>query len=449
MKNLKLHLPIIMSNRLNRDHSSSPLFFRTTKGITTIGEIAILSTSPITQSQAARSTTRRLLTRLRTLRDHDAQRGRRTDRDPPRRNIVKRKLRSDVDTYPNRTPTFPSSPYHPSVGKGSALSSTSTAPRSLQGTNVHPIHGIPDLVFDPFYYTKLALGDIGEDGAPKRPGPLARAPTLEGVSEVDEREEPEQREDLIMQEDIPEIVHDSDSEDNGLLWRPTGSLLKAPSVSEAFSYPHHYEDSFPMNEDNDSSFNTLNDLVLPHSTGFASTSSSRTASPTASPQTTPFLSPFRALDVDMDDDGFGDHPYDTDESDHDSMDELIDVVEEQDEPQPEFNDDSDDEFEDVSLGMQGHKGLSLADSQFLHRTSYETILTSTVHQHLGYMEDGGRVTSAVSPISSYSDDRKGVRTRRAARMRARRGVTYPRRFSSLMGVSLAIMNDRIGLSTGF
>jgi hypothetical protein len=63
---------------------------------------------------------------------------------------------------------------------------------------------------------------------------------------------------------------------------------------------------------------------------------------------------------------------------------------------------------------------------FLRQISYETILASTIHQHLGYVEDGGRLL----PL-----------TRTAPYVQRR--LSPSRRFSSLMGVSVAIMEGRL------
>ena len=57
-------------------------------------------------------------------------------------------------------------------------------------------------------------------------------------------------------------------------------------------------------------------------------------------------------------------------------------------------------------------------SLFLRRIAYETISASIIHRHLGFMEDGGRVLSFGS-------------------------ISRPKRFSSLIGVSLAIMEGRL------
>jgi len=65
-------------------------------------------------------------------------------------------------------------------------------------------------------------------------------------------------------------------------------------------------------------------------------------------------------------------------------------------------------------------------SIFLRRIAYDVISATTIHRHLGYMEDGGRVL----PLS---------RTRRSVRRR----INPPKRYSSLMGVSLAIMEGRL------
>ena len=62
-------------------------------------------------------------------------------------------------------------------------------------------------------------------------------------------------------------------------------------------------------------------------------------------------------------------------------------------------------------------------SLFLRRIAYDVITASTIHRHLGYMEDGGRVLPTT-------------------RSRCR-SVSPPKRYSSLMGVSLAIMEGRL------
>ncbi|KAF9524980.1 hypothetical protein CPB83DRAFT_570247 [Crepidotus variabilis] len=375
----------------NRIPQSPTLCIRTTKGISTVGGISVLSTTPITPLRTPKSTTRRLLARLRNFRDEDdEQRGRQTEvaRSRRRGNSVKGKSRSDGSTLPSRIPTFAS------AVKSSILSNTpDPTPRSLQVTRPSPIHSVSDLVFDPFYHTKLVLGMPGEVHTSKRPGPLARAPTLEGVDEVDEREE----EPPVPMDD--DFDADEDLEANTLLWYPPPPIMLPPPIPEAPAY-HHYEDDFPMHDDRN-----INQATTPS-----------------------FNGQFRSLDVDMDDDGFGDHQYDSDGSEGSSMDAQIDVVEE---------DSDDEEFDDAAMST----------SRFLHRTAYESILTSTVHQYLGYMEDGGRVT--LDDPMDYSEDGLGMAGRSIRRRRVRRSITYPRRFSSLMGVSLAIMKDKIGVSTGF
>lgn len=65
-------------------------------------------------------------------------------------------------------------------------------------------------------------------------------------------------------------------------------------------------------------------------------------------------------------------------------------------------------------------------SIYLRRIAYDIISATTIHQHLGYMEDGGRVL----PL--------GWTTRSV-----RRSISPPKRYSSLMGVSLAIMEGRL------
>jgi len=65
-------------------------------------------------------------------------------------------------------------------------------------------------------------------------------------------------------------------------------------------------------------------------------------------------------------------------------------------------------------------------SIFLRRISYDVISATTIHRHLGYMEDGGRVISlgrTTGPV--------------------RRGINPPKRYSSLVGVSFAIMEGRL------
>jgi hypothetical protein len=64
-------------------------------------------------------------------------------------------------------------------------------------------------------------------------------------------------------------------------------------------------------------------------------------------------------------------------------------------------------------------------SLFLRRIAYDVISASTIHRHLGYMEDGGRVLPLGGTRSSH------------------RNVSAPKRYSSLMGVSLAIMEGRL------
>lgn len=63
-------------------------------------------------------------------------------------------------------------------------------------------------------------------------------------------------------------------------------------------------------------------------------------------------------------------------------------------------------------------------AHFLRHISYESILASTIHQHLGYVEDGGRIFT---------------RTTSHVQMR----LCPSRRYSSLMGVSVAIMEGRL------
>ncbi len=63
-------------------------------------------------------------------------------------------------------------------------------------------------------------------------------------------------------------------------------------------------------------------------------------------------------------------------------------------------------------------------AHFLRQISYETILASTIHQHLGYVEDGGRLLTRTAPY-------------------VQRCLSPSRRFSSLMGVSVAIMEGRL------
>ena len=62
----------------------------------------------------------------------------------------------------------------------------------------------------------------------------------------------------------------------------------------------------------------------------------------------------------------------------------------------------------------GLDGLSI----FLRRIAYDMISASIIHRHLGFMEDGGRVL----PFGS---------------------ISRPKRYSSLIGVSLAIMEGRL------
>jgi hypothetical protein len=65
-------------------------------------------------------------------------------------------------------------------------------------------------------------------------------------------------------------------------------------------------------------------------------------------------------------------------------------------------------------------------SLFLRRIAYDVISASTIHRHLGFMEDGGRVLTLGRTMRSV-----------------RRGVGPPKRYSSLMGLSLAIMEGRL------
>jgi len=63
---------------------------------------------------------------------------------------------------------------------------------------------------------------------------------------------------------------------------------------------------------------------------------------------------------------------------------------------------------------------------FLRQISYETILASTIHQHLGYVEDGGKLLPLTGTVPYVQ-----------------RRLSPSRRFSSLMGVSVAIMEGRL------
>lgn len=63
---------------------------------------------------------------------------------------------------------------------------------------------------------------------------------------------------------------------------------------------------------------------------------------------------------------------------------------------------------------------------FLRQISYETILASTIHQHFGYVEDGGRLLPLTGTVPCVQ-----------------RRLSPSRRFSSLMGVSVAIMEGRL------
>jgi len=65
-------------------------------------------------------------------------------------------------------------------------------------------------------------------------------------------------------------------------------------------------------------------------------------------------------------------------------------------------------------------------SVLLRRISYDAISASTIHHHLGYMEDGGRVL----PLGRVPPN-------------AVRYLSPARRYSSLMGVSLAIMEGKL------
>lgn len=60
-------------------------------------------------------------------------------------------------------------------------------------------------------------------------------------------------------------------------------------------------------------------------------------------------------------------------------------------------------------------------SLFLRRIAYDVISPSTIHRHLGYLEDGGRVVSSGK----------------------HRSIIPPQRYSSMIGVSLAIMEGRL------
>lgn len=65
-------------------------------------------------------------------------------------------------------------------------------------------------------------------------------------------------------------------------------------------------------------------------------------------------------------------------------------------------------------------------SVVLRRIAYDTIPASTIHHHLGYLEDGGRVL----PLGRVTPN-------------AVRYLSPARRYSSLMGVSLAIMEGKL------